>query len=618
MCIEHLNNRMTLNQHAGPDTTYSYSPSLTLFDRLRILSSFERLVIGVLFLLVIISGTSLAYQTNKNTFVEIPRVGGKHVEGIVGTPRFINPLLAISNADKDLTALVYAGLLSRDAEGTLVPELAESYSVSEDGLVYTFTLRENVTFHDGTPLTAKDVVFTVEQAGNASVRSPSFADWEGVQIEQIDAKTVTFTLPEPYTPFIENLTIGILPSHIWEGLSAEEFPFSQFNITPVGSGPYMIEMIERDKSGIPTIYKLTRFKDFALGSPYIQTIEFVLFNNEEEALTAYSTGVVQAVNSITPMRLEEFLNTDTQNTIAIHRAPLLRVFGIFFNHNRQPIFLRKEVREALAEAAPRKAIVGEIFRGYGTLLDGPLLFSYLTSTTSQDSIPADEVEPEEETSTGEGDEKSAVNHIEQARHILEDAGWKREEGSGVYILEDDDETTRLSVALSTVNTPELVQTAERVASSWREVGAEVELKIFEPTDLTQSIIRPRRFDALLFGMVIGHELDLYAFWHSSQRNDPGLNIAQYADIEADALLEKMRTEQDASARSQLYYDFAALVRKNVSAIFLYAPDFIYLTDKRVHNVSVHPIVEPSERFDMVYSWYIDTDNVWSFLKGFFE
>lgn len=609
-------------QHTDLDATPHSPTKHTLVERLSLLSSFERLVVGILFILVLISGTYLAYQTNKNSFVEIPRVGGKHVEGIVGTPRFINPLLAISSADKDLTALVYAGLLTRDEHGDVQPGLAESYTVSEDGTIYTFTLRENITFHDGFPLTAKDVVFTVTQAGDASVRSPVFANWDGVVVEQIDDRTVTFTLPEPYVPFIENLTIGILPSHIWEGLTAEEFSFSQFNVTPIGSGPYKIELVERDKSGIPSKYRLQKFEEFALGSPYIHTIEFILFNNEEEALEAYELGTVHAVNKIAPMRLEEFLNTDTKQMTAIHRAPLLRVFGIFFNHNKQPIFLRDEVREALNEATPKKAVVGEILRGYGTLLEGPLL-PYITSTTSESisstSVDEDSSEEENDTDTDEQDsEKNPVNHIERARLILEEAGWERNEEDGVYELEKKEETIRLSVSFTTVSTPELMQTAERIADSWREMGAEVEVKVFDTTDLTQSVIRPRRFDVLLFGMVIGHELDLYAFWHSSQRNDPGLNIAQYADIEADALLEKMRTEQDNTVRTELYQQFSELVQKKNSAFFLYAPDFIYLVDSRVQNVTIHPLVDPSERFDSVHTWYIETDNVWSFLKGFFK
>jgi peptide/nickel transport system substrate-binding protein len=594
-------------------TTHSHS----FFDTLTNLSPFERLFVGILLFFILISGTSLVYEANKRTFVEIPREGGTYTEGIVGTPRFINPLLAISHADKDLTSIVYAGLMTRDATGELTPELAESYSISEDGLVYTFTLREGLTFHDGTPLTAEDVVYTVSEAGNAAVRSPLFANWDGVQVEKGDDRTVIFTLPEPYMPFLENLTLNILPAHIWSGLTAEEFPFSQFNITPVGSGPYQVEVVARDKSGIPVKYTLTRFEDYALGSPYIRTIEFVLYNNDEEVLTAYKEGKINAINSVAPVRLEELLNSGTKVNTSVHRAPLLRVFGIFFNHNKQPVFLRDEVREALEIATPKKAIVGEILRGYGTLLDGPLP-PYLTNTTaletSEDGGAPVSIEGD---SKSEGTEKTPVNHIERAQHILEEEGWKKNE-QGKYVLETEDETIPLIVSFTTVNTPELTQTAELIAKSWREVGAEVEVKVFEPTDLAQSVIRPRRFDTLLFGMVIGHELDLYAFWHSSQRNDPGLNIAQYADIEADSLLEKMRVEQDTNTRTTLYQNFAKLVREKNAAIFLYAPDFIYVVDDSIHNISIHPIAETSERFDTVHTWNIETDNVWAFLRKFFE
>jgi peptide/nickel transport system substrate-binding protein len=583
---------------------YKTKRSFSLIRILSNLSSFERVFVSMLLIVVFGSGTHLAYNTNKSTLVEIPREGGTYTEGIVGTPRFINPLLAISHADKDLTSIVYAGLLTRNAEGDLIPELAESYSISEDGLKYTFILRENLVFHDDTPLTADDVIFTVEQAGNASVRSPVFANWDGVQVEKVDAKTIVFTLPKPYVPFLENLTLGILPAHIWSGLTAEEFPFSQFNITPIGSGPYRVLAVDRDKSGIPSKYQLAKFENYALGEPYIHSLEFVLYNNEEEAFLAYTKGEVSAVNSVTPKRLEEFLSTDTQHTTLVHRAPFLRVFGIFFNHSKQPIFLRDEVRKALELATPKKAIVGEILRGYGTLLDSPLPL-YLTKNT-------------EDTSSTSAKETSTDNQIGQARLVLENAGWKRNTETGIYALEKDKTTTPLSVSFSTVNTPELMQTAERIAQNWREVGAEVELKVFEPTDLTQSVIRPRRFDALLFGMVIGHELDLYAFWHSSQRNDPGLNIAQYADIEADSILEKIRIEQNPDVRKTLYQDFTKLVQEKNSAIFLYAPDFIYVVDDNVHNVSIHPIAETSERFDTIHTWNIETDKVWPFLSSFFE
>ncbi len=310
--------------------------------------------------------------------------------------------------------------------------------------------------------------------------------------------------------------------------------------------------------------------------------------------------------------IENFLNTsEPKQNVAIYRSPLLRVFGIFFNHNKQPIFLYDEVREALKEATPKKAIIGEILRGYGTLLNGPLPTHITNSQTISNAISEKTVEPADDEDV---QEKIPANHIERAKLILENSGWDRDEESGIYATEKDGVALQLSISLTTVNTPELVQTAERIAESWRNVGARVELKIFEPTDLTQSVIRPRRFDALLFGMVIGHELDLYTFWHSSQRNDPGLNIAQYADIESDALLENMRTEQNIATRTKMYKDFSQLVSKNQTAIFLYAPDFVYIIDNNVHNVSIHPIAETHERFDTVHEWHVETDNVWPFVR----
>ncbi len=616
-----------------PISTISKKHKHSFFDTLIELGTFEKLFVSILILLIVVSGTQILYKKNKATFIEIPRDGGTYVEGIIGTPRFINPLLAVSNADKDLTSLVYAGLLTRDADGNLIPELAESYTISEDGTAYTFKLKEGLVFHDGVALTADDVVYTINQASNPSMRSAVFSNWEGITVEKVDNLTVTFTLPEPYAPFIENFTLGILPAHIWSDLTPENVTYSEFNKTPVGAGPFKFGSIERTKSGIPLQYNLERFEGYTLGAPYIHTIEFILYDNNEDALTAYTQGKLDALHNIAPVNLEVLLNSNTNIQASVHRAPLLRTFGIFLNHNQQRLFLEDEVLEALKEATPKKAIVGEILRGYGTVIDSPLPTHLLasedeitldtTTATNSDETEGGIEEELDEAVTEETVEEaveeieeekvSSVNSIERARAILENEGWRRGE-DGVYVYKNDDSELRLSMSLSTVNTPELVQAAQRIAESWREVGFEVELKVFDPTDLTQSVIRPRKFDALLFGMVIGHELDLYAFWHSSQRNDPGLNIAQYADIDADALLEQMRTEQDAQKRTELYREFVALIQKQNPAIFLYTPDFTYLVNNRVNNVSIHPLSEASERFDTVHTWYLESDNVWPFME----
>lgn len=569
------------------------------------LSPFERLLFTLLALATFVSGFLLLYRTNDTTLIETPRAGGIYVEGITGTPRFINPLLAISDADKDLTRLVYAGLMTRNERGELVPELAESYSVSEDGLIYTFTLREGLTFHDGTPLTAEDVVFTVRQASDSALLSPVYANWENADVEQTDDRTIVFTLPEPYVPFLGNTTLGILPKHIWEGVSVDEYRFSQFNVTPVGAGAYQVLNVVRDKSGIPAQYELASFPEYTLGAPHIESIIFKLFDKKTDALTALTTGEVHAVGGVPYAELATLADAETSAPLSVRRVPLLRTFALFLNHNRQPLLLRKEVRKALDIATPKEALVGEVLSGYGTVLSGPLppfVVGSSTATTSESSSENTETDTEYASS------------VELAQSILEDAGWKKNAETGIYEREIDKEVQPLSITLSALNTPELTMVAERTAESWRAVGIQVELNVFNSADLVQSVVRPRKFDILLYGMVLGHELDLYAFWHSSQRNDPGLNIAQYADIEADALFEKMRAEQDDAVRKELYTSFNTLAGEQRAALFLYTPDYVYVVRDGIHNLKLHPISEANERFDTVHTWYIDTDRVWPIVE----
>lgn len=602
--------------HTGMAHTPTRSPHSgrrSFTDLLLSLSPFEKVVATVLVLLVLVSGIVIAERTNESTLISIPRAGGSYSEGIAGTPRFINPLLARSNADKDLTTLVYAGLMTRDGEGNLVPELAERYDISEDGTQYTFYLKHDLTFHDGERLTSDDVLFTVESAANPLLLSTVFADWDGAVAEALDDHTIVFTLPEPYAPFLENTTLGILPKHMWEGLQPDEFQFSQFNIDPIGSGPYRVQTITRDRSGIPQQYELTAFESYTLDTPPIETVTLHLFGTLVEALEAYQQGVVQAVGGITPSHANALMESGATN-VALYRAPVLSTISIFYNHNRQPALLRDEVRKALEIATPKAALVGSVLQGYGTVLDSPLPphIAQLAATSSED---AKEEPGEDETQTGTSTEPTA---IERAQAVLERNGWERDEDSGVFKRETDDEVQMLSFSISTVDIPELVAAAELVVESWRAMGADVELKVYDPIDMDASVIRSRQYDALLYGVIPGHELDFYAYWHSSQRNDPGLNVAQFADIEADSLLESMRAETDREVRLELYQAFSDIATFNRAALFLYAPDYIYVTSKEVQHVVLHPLVEPYERFDTIHTWHVDTDRVWPFVRDFVD
>jgi peptide/nickel transport system substrate-binding protein len=568
------------------------------------LSPLERLIASILLLTIFVSGSSVLYTKNKELLVHVPRSGGTHTEAIVGTPRFINPLLSSTEADRDMTSLVYAGLMTHDRYGALVPELATGYTLSDDGKTYTFTLRDGLTFHDGMPLTSADVVFSVQQAATPEIRSPYAIHWEGVTVTAPDSRTVVFTLPEPYTPFLENTTLGILPQHIWGSLTPDEFPFSQFNITPVGAGPYAIKEVVRDTSGIPERYELSRFESYALGTPFIEHLVCKLYRSSEAALTAFEHAEVDALPSVSPAQVRTLLAAQTLTHEEVLRAPLLRTYAIFFNQNKQPVFLHDEVRQALEQSTPKAQIVQDILGGYGTPIDSPVPPFAISGQTSLESS----------ASTSAPAYTAAPLDLARARTTLEQAGWKRRGSDGIYVLNTPEGEQELRFTLATVNVPELSETAQLLAHTWGELGAIVEVNVYEPADLTQTMIRPRKYDALLFGTVVGHELDLYAFWHSSQRNDPGLNIAQYANIESDGILERARRESNDAARIALFASFTDRLSTQHAAIFLYTPDFLYLVRATTHQVGLHPLNTPEERFDSIHTWYIEVEHVWPFVR----
>lgn len=519
--------------------------------------------------------------------VEVPAYGGSFTEGIVGIPRFINPLLAISDADRDLTSLAYSGLMRATTNGTLVPDLAASYEISDDGTIYTFTIKDNAVFHDGTPVTADDIIFTVTKAQDSTLKSPKRANWDGVAVEKIGDQSIRFKLKQPYAPFLENTTIGILPKHIWDNVSVEQFNFSQFNIEPVGSGPYRVKNITRDKSGIPISYDFSSFKNFALGRPYINDITIRFYQNEEELTSALAKGDIESLDAVSP----QIANELSEKGDRIIRSPLPRVFGIFFNQNQAPIFTDSAVRAALNTAINRAAIIETVLYGYGTAIDGPIPPGSL-GYAEPEKIPGDNAE-----------------QLQKARDILEKDGWKpgRE---GIYEKKVKKTTQRLSFSLSIPNVAELKSVAEMLGGTWRALGADVEIKIFEAGDLNQNVIRPRKYDALLFGEIVGRDTDLFAFWHSSQRNDPGLNIALYASSVTDKLLEAARSISDNDARAAKYIKFQNEIKRDMPAIFLYSPDFVYLLPERVRGVKLNSIATPSERFLNSNEWFIETDSVW--------
>ncbi|TSC64634.1 MAG: hypothetical protein G01um101491_225 [Parcubacteria group bacterium Gr01-1014_91] len=557
--------------------SWNIVPLERLRERVSSFSSGDRVIFYLFAALVCIASLSGLYALEQSLLVQVPAYGGSLVEGEVGSPQFINPLLGISDADRDLSSLVYAGLMGLSGSGSLVPVLAESYTLSPDGKVYVFNLRDDISFTDGTPVTAQDVVFTVQKAQDSALKSPEYANWSGVSVAAIDSHTVRFTLQKSYAPFLGLTTLGILPSRLWQNISNEEFPFSNLETNPVGAGPFKVVDVSRDASGLIRGVSLAANERYALGRPYLDSLRFNFYSRAEDLATAVEKGEVESAYDVSAK--------------GALTAPYARVFGVFWNPSEKPVFARAEVRKALSLALDRQKIVENVLGGYATAIMGPVPPG---DSVKQVPIP------------------QSSNPTETAASILQSAGW-------VY-----DGTLRIwknavakqsldRITIRTSNVPELKNVASAVKADWEKLGIGVDIELYEPGDLSQNVIRPRKYQGLLYGMVIGRDQDLYAFWDSQERNDPGLNIALYANKTVDALLENVRGTADQSARTAALQKIEDTIAADYPAAFIYAPDFTYSVPDDLYGVVLPQIITPADRFATVASWYRSTDAVWPFL-----
>ena len=560
-----------------------------LSDIIKKFSISEKLFFYFLCILFVSSGLVILSKANDLVSVQVPTNGGYLKEGIIGSPRFVNPVLAISDVDHDLTSLVYSGLIKISKDNTLVPDLAQSYNISSDGLVYTFTLRDNIYFHDGEKVTTDDVEFTINKIQDSTIKSPKRPEFYDVKVDKVDEKVIKFILKKPYSPFLENLTTGILPKHLWDNLSSDQFPLSQYNVEPIGSGPYKVTKMENQQKNmliIPTYYELNAFDKYVSGKPFIEQLIINFYKDEKTLIDAYNNKEIESINSISP---DKIVSLNIQKNSEIKTSPLPRVFAVFFNQNQSEALSYKEVRQALNMSVDRNEIVKDVLSGYGKPLYGP--------------IPDGLISNEPENGNG--------SDIEGAINVLTKAGWVQSSSTGIMSKKiSKTKTIQLTITISTLNSDDLVKAAELVKSNWEKIGAQVEINQFDFGDLQQNIIRPRKFEALLYGEVIGRDMDFFAFWHSSQKDDPGLNISMYTNAKVDKLLEDARTTSDASIRASKYKTFSEEIQKDIPAVFLYSPEFIYIVPEKIQGFSMGTITLPFERFLDINNWYIETNNLW--------
>jgi len=512
----------------------------------------------------------------------VPKSGGEYVEGIVGQPQHINPVISQSNnTDEDLSQLIYSSLFKYDDKGNLINDLIENYELSEDNTLYTVYLKKGVLWHDGEELKSDDVLFTVDLIFDPAYKSPLRSNWQGVEATADDDYTLKFKITSSYAGFLNNLTFGILPKHIWESINAEKFSLTDLNIQPIGSGPYKFSSIQKDSNGNIISYKLISNPNYFNGKPYISKFTFNFYPDNESALNAFNKNEIMGINSISAQKLSELKKE--QSTFA-HKIGIPRYFAVFFNQNKSFSLANDEIREALAYATNRQEIIDKVLNGNAKSVYAPILPDMLGYTDDIEKYEFD---------------------LEKANQILDENKWVRGEDG---IRAKDGKV--LEFSLITTDLSELSQTAEILKEQWGKTGAKISVANYPIFDLQQNYIRPREYDALLFGEVLGGDPDPYSFWHSSQKKDPGLNLALFGESEIDKLIEDGRVEFDTEKRAEIYKEFQQKLAKEIPAVFLYSPDYIYPVNKSVKGINVENLISPSKRFSNADKWYIKTKRIW--------
>lgn len=551
----------------------------------RILNNQERWIVRGLFLIIVLCLGLLIYHYCLDNSYLIPEAGGCYREGILGQPRYINPVLSQTNdADRDLVQLIYSSLFKYNGQGRLVNDLVDSYTIEDEGLTYQISLKKNVRWHDGQPLTADDVIFTIELIKDPEYNSPLRNNWQNVETEKIDNFNFRLKIKSVYAPFLHNLTFGVLPKHLWQEISPANFTLAEYDLKPIGSGPYKFKELSKVKNGKINSIELVRNEEFYLDKPYIESLILKFYNSQQELVEAYQRKQIDGLSTVSVSHLEEL-----NNNFTLHQINLPIYYAIFFNQNKSKALADKTVRLALAYATDKQNIIDQVLAGYGQSIDSPLLPGCLGYKE---------------------DVKVYDFALEHANNILEADGWSDEDGDGVREKEIKEETVKLEINLVASDWPEIEASAKLIQEQWQKVGARVNLQIVDSLALQQDYLRPREYQALLFGEALGADPDPFAFWHSSHRKDPGLNIALYQNKDVDKLLEEARQNLDSEARSEKYREFQELLVEDVPAVFLFSPTYLYPVNHKVQGIQLEKISIHSYRFSQIENWYIKTNRVW--------
>ncbi len=541
----------------------------------------ERIIAIILLGIAFASATFSLNKAYLAITVPKPTNGGEYDEAIIGQPRLINPLLASTETDDSIVNLVFSGLYKYGNAGALAPDLAESLpTIDATQKQYTVKLKHGVTWHNGKPFSADDVVFTIHTLQDPRYNSPHRSEWMNTTVEKTDDFTIVFKVRDVSGPFITNLTLPILSKAVWENVKPDAFVLSQDNLEAIGTGPFRITEIKKLPQGTIQSIKLQAFTDYSGSKPHLDTVKLVFYDNYDDVLQGLHGRQTSGFGFV-PFDKNLYLDKDS-SALQILQLPLPQYQAAFFNLSNK-IFADKTVRKALNTATDKQNILHDVFNGNALLLDGPVL-------------------PEQVTKLPKS--TTTFNH-DVAAQMLDAAGWKLNPQSNLR--------TKGNVAMEfTIATNDFAlntKTAEKLADQWKSLGIKVKLNILPTKELTETVIRPRKFDVLVFAQKLGPDPDPFIFWHSSQSKNPGLNLTGFNNPIADKLISEARSNTNKNIRDDKYRQFQALISEETPAIFLNQSMYIYAIDHSMKGVGLANLYDTPNRFYDLPNWYLDERRV---------
>jgi peptide/nickel transport system substrate-binding protein len=541
-------------------------------------------ILVVFITLIVVGVLLLSQEPTLQPLLPQPTSGGVYTEALIGSMGRLNPLLDMNNTpDRDVDRLIYSGLIRFDARGLPQPDLAESWGTSQDGTIYNFSIRPNAVWHDGVAVTSDDIVFSLDLIKNgASFYPQDIKDlWSEVEIKRLNDKMLQFRLPEPFAPFLDYLTFGVLPKHILGSVPVDQILNADFNLKPVGSGPYMLDHLIVENGQITGVV-LTAFENYYGRKPYIRQVVFRYYSTAPAALEAYQRDEVLGISQVTPEILPDAL-AEPNMSVFTSRLPVLSLIYLNLNNPEVPFFQEVNVRKALMMGLNRQWIVDDLLHGQAILADGPIL-------------------------PGSWAYYEGIGHIiydpETAVATLKSEGYTIPvEGGDVRAKEGE----QLAFTLLYPNDELHAAMAQIAQQNWAAIGVKVDLLALSYDQLVNDYLTPRRYQAALVDLNLTRspDPDPYPFWHQSEATG-GQNYAQWENHTASEYLEQARVTTDFTVRERLYRNFQVVFAKELPSLPLYNPVYSYGVDAQIRGVQVAPLFDTSDRLANITDWYLVT------------